>query len=44
MTGRVAHGWPFIFLFSGIVRQPRRAGSNGMPTVVRYERIGAVVQ
>ena len=42
MTGGVAHVRPFISCFQ--VSGGNDAGGNGMPTVIRYERIGTVVQ
>jgi len=46
MTGRVAHGRPFIFCFGRVGRIffSGDAGGCGTPTVLRYGRIGTVVQ
>ena len=42
MTGRVADGRPFIFCFQ--TSQGSATFASTSPTVIRYERIGTVVQ
>ena len=46
MTGRVAHGRPFIFCLGrvGMIFFSGGAGGCGTPAVIRYGRVGTVVQ